>query len=118
MSYFTGTSLTEARQLYEYTVTIDAKLVDIERKAKTATVSYADLYNVMQDVFFLIRRMGLPEDVERGIITLYRLIAAVNALRVASLALIAATAPLGFVGGALGVGAAGLALIGIIGSVG
>ena len=69
-----------------------------EASAKKTTVSYAELYNVMQDAFLIIRELGLPDDIEHGITVIHRMIVAMNSLRVAMLALEAATvtSPIGW----------------------
>jgi hypothetical protein len=79
------------------------KLDDLERKTLRNKVSYADLYNIMQDVFTLTQRMGLPEDLENAIITIQRVTAALYALRVAALAAVApGMGVVGAIGAALG----------------
>ena len=84
-------SLQQARELYTLLCEIDQKLDDVETKSKTATVTYADLYNAMQDVFLIARNLGLPDDVEHAITVIHRLIMAMNSLRIALIAIEAAT---------------------------
>lgn len=87
-----STSLAEARQLYQILGDVESQLDSVDAKAKQTKISYADLYNVMQDVFTLVNQMGLPPDVEQGIMRIQRLIMAANSLRIALIALDAATA--------------------------
>lgn len=54
----------------------------------------------------LLRRAGLPEDIEKGIAFVQRLIATLNALRLAIIALQAASGPIGWGLAAVGIGAA------------
>lgn len=56
----------------------------------------------------LMRRLGLPEDIQRGITVIQRFILAVNQARLAALALQAASGPVGW--GIAAVGIAGTAL--------
>ena len=110
-----STSLSEARQLYTLLSDIEFKLDSTNVKAHQATLSYADLYNVLQDVFMILRRAGLPEDVTAGIMLLQRMIITLNAARVALIALQAATGPLGLASAGLGVA---ISLTSFMGSIG
>jgi len=93
-----STSLAEARALYAVLSDIEQRLRAVDKKAMQANISYADLYNAMQDVFILVNQLGLPPDVEQGILFIQRLIMAANSLRLALIALNVATAtsPLGW----------------------
>lgn len=85
------TSLTQAKALYALLIDIEQKLDSVDTKTKQATISYSDLYNVLQDVFIIVKELGLPDDVEHAITVVHRLIVAMNSLRIAMLALNAAT---------------------------
>lgn len=91
MSDKPSASLAQARELYNLLIEIDQKLVQTESSAKKAELSYSDLYNVLQDVFVVIKEMGLPEDIENGVMLIHRMIMAMNSLRMAMIALNAAT---------------------------
>lgn len=84
---------------------IDAKLTSGEVQAAEATLIFADLQNAMQDVFSILRQMDLPEEVEGAIRFLQRLTAIANSLRIAVIALNAASGPTSWLLAALGVSA-------------
>ena len=110
-----STSLAEARELYALLNGIEQKLGDVDAKALQAGLSYAELYNVVQDVFMVLRQAGLPEDVTAGIMLLQRMIITLNAARVAMIALQAASGPLGLASAGIGVA---MSLVSFMGSVG
>lgn len=93
-----STSLATAKQLYALLKEIELQLEKVDEKADKAELSYADLYNAMQDVFSLINQMDLPPELEQAVMMIQRLIMAANSLRIALIALNAATAtsPLGW----------------------
>lgn len=97
-----STSLAEARQLYSTLSDIEQQLETVESKTKQTTVSYADLYNVLQDIFIITKRMGLPEEAEELLNYIQRLIALANSLRIAFIALHAASGPVGWLIAGLG----------------
>ena len=112
-------SVSQARELYTILRDIELQLDAVESKAKTATIAYADLYNVMQDMFVIVKELGLPPDTVKAIMILQRLITttqsaiiAMNALMIAS----GGTAPLLIAG--LGVGASIVSMISMVGSYG
>lgn len=104
MSSTTSVSLSQARELYNVIVACEAKLDALDRKAKTTTVSFAELYNVVQDVFMILRQMNLPPAVEQTIMLVQRLIIAFNSLRLAlnALTIATVTSPVGWVIAGLG----------------
>jgi len=120
-------SLGDIQQIYAVLQQVDrlldevsAKLDSAKKKADDATVSYRDLYNVVQDVFAILRRAGLPEDqaralamVQRLITTTYSLMIALNALNVAML-----TTPAGLAVAGVGFAATFLSTISMVGSFG
>lgn len=110
-----STSLAEARQLYTLLRDIENELEVTEAKANTAKLAYADVYNVVQDVFLILRNMGLPEDAVKAISILQRLIAVSNTLLVTLTAVNIASGPMGWAIMGLGVGST---LISLAGSVG
>ena len=91
MSSTTAVSLTQARELYNVIIACQAKLDSLDNKAKTATVSFADLYNVIQDVFLVLKEMGLPDDVARAIAVLQRMTMALHSAYIAMITLSAAS---------------------------
>lgn len=111
-----STTLAEARQLYQLLSEVERQLDGVDAKAKQATVSYADLYNVMQDVFVILKELGLPEDVVSAITLLQRLITTTYSLIIAMNALMLSTGGAGhLVIAGLGVSTS---LISLAGSVG
>jgi hypothetical protein len=60
-------SLAEARQLYTLLGDINRELDTTKAKARDTELVFRDLYNVMQDVFALLRHAGLPEDQARAL---------------------------------------------------
>lgn len=60
------------------------------------------LETLLNRTLSLMRRFGLPEDVEKGIMEVQRLIAALNALRLTILAVQAASGPIGWAFAAVG----------------
>lgn len=119
LSAATAASLAQARILYSVLADCEKKLDALDAKAKTAKISYADLYNVMQDVFIILKEMGLPDDTVKAIMILQRLITTTHSLIIAMNALMIAsggTAPLLIAG--LGVGASIVSMISMVGSYG
>jgi hypothetical protein len=115
-----STSLAEARQLYALLGDIERQLDTTKAKARDTALVYRDLYNVVQDVFTILRHAGLPDDQVRAIAMIQRLIAvthslfaAINALNVAM-----ATTPAGLAVAGLGVAATMLSIASGIGSFG
>lgn len=86
-----SSSLAQAQRLYTVLSDIEQKLDGLDKKAQKANISYAELYNVMQDVFIIIKEMDLPPEVQHAITVIHRLIVAMNSLRLAMLALDVAT---------------------------
>lgn len=115
MSSTTSVSLSQARELYNTIVACEAKLNDLEAKAKTTGVSFAELYNVIQDVFSLSQRMGLPEDIAQMISAMQRMIVVANSLRIAILAL-QTTTPIGLAVAGLGLATSLITMTDIVGS--
>ena len=118
MSDKPSASLAQARELYNLLIEIDQKLTQTETSAKKAELSYADLYNVLQDVFFIIKQMGLPPEVEQTIMLVHRLVIAMNSLRLALNALTIATitSPVGWLIAGLGASVSVLSAFGGLGS--
>lgn len=65
------------------------------------------LQTVLYRSLSLLQRLGLPEDVEKGIIFVRRMIAVLNELRLAILAVQAASGPIGWALALLGLAGAG-----------
>ncbi len=118
-------SLAEAKQVLTVLAEIEATLDRIEQKlatseqdAETATLTYADLHNVMQDVFAILRQMDLPEEVENAMRMIQRLVTVANSLRIAMIALNAASGPTSWLLAALGVAPSLIYATDMIGSYG
>jgi hypothetical protein len=119
--------LSDIQQIYTLLQQVDAlldqvniKLDTTTRKAQTTALAYRDLYNVVQDVFVILRHAGLPEEhaatlafMQRMITTAYSLIIAVNALNAAM-----AASPAGWAIAGLGFAATLLSSISMVGSFG
>jgi len=101
-----GTSLREARAIYEELGKAERKLDELERKAERTAPKLTQIISLAYGMLGIMSRLGLPEDIDRAVGVVMRLISAVNMLRVSLLALEAASGPVGW----------GLALIGIIGT--
>jgi hypothetical protein len=115
-----STSLAEARQLYTLLGDINRELDTTTAKAKDASLVYRDLYNVIQDVFTILRHAGLPEDQARAVATIQRMITTVYSLYVAINALNVAmtTTPAGMLIAGVGFTASMLSIVSGIGSFG
>lgn len=120
MSSTTSVSLSQARELYNTIVACEAKLDSLEKKSKTTAVSFADLYNVVQDTFFILKRAGLPEDAVAIITMLQRMIITLNGIRVALQLMNTAMAgtPAGLVLAGLGLTMAFISMSDVAGSYG
>lgn len=113
-----STSLSEARQLYNLLSDIEQQLDTVETKTKQTTITYADLYNILQDVFIITKKMGLPEEAEELLNYIQRLIALANSLRVAFIALHVASGPVGWLIAGLGIGTSLIHAVDTIGRYG
>lgn len=113
-------TLAQARAIYAILNDVEQKLDTVEKKMKTAKVTYADVYNAVQDIFRMLNKMGLPEDVAQGIAVIQRLITVAHSLYVAINALNAAmiTTPAGALIAGIGFVAAALSTLSMVGSYG
>lgn len=120
MSSTPSVSLAQVRELYNLLGDIETKLDSLESKTEKATIAYADLYNMIQDVFIILKRMGLPDDVATAINVLQRMIVTLNSLRIAIMAMDTAMAgsPAGMLLAGLGIAISLVSMMDIAGSYG
>lgn len=78
-------------------------LIDVEKPA----TQMRQLYALVSRVLTLMKRLGLPPDIEEAIRVAQRLISTANTLRVSLLALETASGPLGWTLAIVGIMAAG-----------
>jgi len=99
---YSGSSLAEARQLYE---TLE-KSVELTRKLEQQTQrtspKLSQAISLAYGLLSIFKRMGLPDDVEAGISRVMRLISVLNMLRTSMIALEAASGPIGWALAAIG----------------
>jgi hypothetical protein len=115
-----STSLAEARQLYALLGDIERQLDTTKAKSRDTELVFRDLYNVMQDVFALLRHAGLPEDQARALAFIQRMITSFYSLYVAANTFNIAMSgtPAGLIMAGLGYGASLLTIFSGVGSYG
>jgi len=83
----------------------------LEVNVEKAYEEIRKLQTVLYRTLSLMSRLGMPEDVEKGIALAQRLIATINALRLAIIALQTASGPIGWALALVGLAGAGASYV-------
>lgn len=105
MSY-SGSSLAEAKQLYDLLQKSVELTKQVEIQAARTSPKLREVVSLAYGLLGIFKQMGLPPDVDKAVSMVMRLISTINMLRASLLALEAASGPIGW----------GLALVGLIGT--